>query len=136
VARGRHIRGSRVVLRSAGAFPCCEELHQRVRLAEREHLALTQLPDECLSGERRAAEQGTERDLGSVPSLDQIGGEVLRMARDIETRHDRPDSVQRIEGGPLVRRRHLTIRSNPASALPRMKLSGSAVEMSMPVTAY
>jgi hypothetical protein len=136
VPRSGNVGGGRRIDRPAGALARGEKLHQRMRLAQREHLALAELANQGLSRERRAAQQGAKGDLGAVPALNDVGGDVFGVTSDVESGDDRPNVVQRRERRPLVRCRHLTIRSNPASALPRMKLSGSVVAMSIPVTAY
>ena len=117
----------------------CAELHERVRLIQCEKLALTHLADQRLSREGRRPDECAQRCFGGLPPFDDVGGEVFGITPDVETADGRPRLVERGQGGPLLRCGHgggtyLTMRSNPASALPRMKLSASRVGMVTPVS--
>ena len=118
------------------------ELHERVRLVERQELALANLADERLPRERRRSDERAERRLRRLPPLDDVGREIFWITGEVETTDGRPRLVERGEGGPLLRCCHnggllvaayLTMRRSPASALPRMKLSASRVGIVTPV---
>ena len=112
-----------------------------MRLVEGQQLTLAYFADERLAGKGGRPNECTERRLRSLPSFDDVGREIFGIACEVETTDCRPRLVERGEGGPLLRRCHggrtyLTMRSNPASALPRMKLSASRVGIVTPVSEY
>ena len=110
------------------------ELRQRHFLSLEQANALAELADEHLPRQRGPADQRAQPRLGRGPRLDQVCGEVLAVARHAEPRDDRSRRADRLQRGPLRAGRHRTMRSIPASALPRTNSSASWVGTRTPVS--
>src|SRR6185437_3791878 len=109
------------------------ELGQRVGEPEVYELTLARFANERLAGERRGADERAKARFRRHPQLDQIGRQIFRSARRVQTPQRGARGVECTARAPLCGRAHFTIRSSPATALPRMKLSASWVGMRTPV---
>jgi hypothetical protein len=104
VLRGRTIVGAlRPFVRRA-------ELHERVRLVERQELALANLADERLPSEGRRPDERTEGRLSRLPPLDDVCREIFRVTGEVEATDGRPRLVESGEGSSLLRCCHVSVR--------------------------
>ena len=83
------------------------EFDERVRLIEREELALANFAYERLPGQRRRTNERPERRLGRLPAFDDVGGEIFRVAGEIKPANCRPRLIECGEGGALLRSCHV-----------------------------
>jgi hypothetical protein len=109
------------------------EFGDRIGGLEVDELSLPRLADQGVSEEDRGADERAERRLDGTPRLDQIGGQIFAPARAVESRDSGARRIERGARLTLFRCAHRTIRSSPATALPRRKLSASWVGMRTPV---
>ena len=83
------------------------ELNERVRLIERQQLALPHFPNERLARQRCRADERSERGLCRLPPLDDVGGEIFRITSEVEATDGGPRLVERGESRSLLRCCHV-----------------------------
>jgi len=88
----------RMIRRVLGALPRGLKFRQCVGLIEGDQLPLARLANQLLTAQWRSAEERAERGLHARPCLDEVGRQLFRVARTIESGDRRTRGIQRAEG--------------------------------------